>query len=127
MSLMDSCQCLSRFPLERVYQVWPSVSQVLFLPSGSKADVPLCSRSLTCSFEHRPTKATIIDTHTWTVMPLDTASDLDGVTVDSLVMLDMTSHGVEYSNHGATACDRHTTVMVVPIDQTCVSHGTASV
>jgi len=119
---MDSCRCLTRFPLERVNKVWPTVSQRIFLPLGSKAEVPLCTKSLTCSLEHRPVKATLIDAHSWSVMPLENTLSLSDVLVDSLVVVDLASNGVEYSNHGNTVCSKHTVMMSCLMDTECPVH-----
>lgn len=106
----------------RVSQVWPGVSEHIFLKPGSRARVPLCSNSLSGRLEHRPVKATLVDSHSWTVLPVESHEDLGALSVDTLVVIDMVSRGVEYSNHGSIACDKHTVCVLVPALGTCPEH-----
>lgn len=55
-------------------------------------------------------------------MPLDSHDDLENVSVDSMVVIDMVSRGVEYSNHGAVGCDKHTVFVLVPTSVSCGLH-----
>ena len=102
--------------------MWPTVSQRIFLPLGSRAEVPLYTKSLSCSLEHQPVKATVIRQHIWSVTPLEDTYTLSDVVVDSLVMIDLASRGIEYSNHGNSSCTKHTVVMLIPIDKECPIH-----